>query len=352
LALRGRHGAINPCQADRNTGMKTNRILRALLLLVLVAGIALAVLNRERFDTATLDAWIREAGIAAPLLFMLIYALATVLFLPGSVMTLAGGALFGPVLGTFYNLTGATLGAALAFLIARYLASDWVARKAGRRMKQLIDGVESEGWRFVAFVRLVPLFPFNLLNYALGLTRLKLSHYLLATYVFMLPGAVAYTYLGYAGREAVAGGEGMIRKALLALALLAIVAFLPRLIATLRHGPMLDIPEFRRRLQAGAGLLVLDVRRAEEFTGEQGHIEGAMNVPLEELPQRLGELMAYRERPLAIVCRTDRRSAKAVRLLARAGFADVHAVRGGMTRWLDAGLPVTRKTGSAPVAPS
>jgi uncharacterized membrane protein YdjX (TVP38/TMEM64 family) len=203
---------------------------------MLAAGIALALLYRDRFDAAALQSRVQQAGIAAPLLFMLIYALAAALLLPGSVLTLAGGALFGPVLGTLYNLTGATAGAALAFLIARYLASDWVARKAGGRLKQIIDGVESEGWRFVAFVRLVPLFPFNLLNYALGLTRLKFSHYLIATYVFMLPGAIAYTYLGYAGREAVAGSEGMIRKALLALALLAIVAFLPRLIRRLRRG--------------------------------------------------------------------------------------------------------------------
>ena len=323
--------------------MNTNRLIRILLILALVAGVTLAVLYRDRFDAAALQSWVQEAGIAAPLLFMLIYALATVLFLPGSVLTLAGGALFGPLLGTFYNLTGATVGATLAFLIARYLASDWVARKAGGRVKQLIDGVENEGWRFVAFVRLVPLFPFNLLNYALGLTRLKLGHYLIATYVFMLPGAIAYTYLGYAGREAVAGGEGLIRKGLLALALLAVAAFLPRLINTLRRGPTLATPELKQRLDADSGLLVLDVRSAEEFAGEQGHIEGAVNVPLEDLPRRIGELGDYREHPVAIVCRTDRRSAEAARLLVNAGFADVHVVRDGMTGWLKAGLPVTRE---------
>jgi len=182
--------------------------MRIGILLILVAGIALAVLYRDRFDVAALEHWIQDAGIWAPLLFMAVYAVAAVLFLPGSVLTLAGGALFGPVLGTFYNLTGATIGATLAFLIARYLASDWVADKTGGRLKQLINGVEDEGWRFVAFTRLVPLFPFNLLNYALGLTRIKLSHYLLATYICMLPGAIAYTYLGYAGREAVRGRRG------------------------------------------------------------------------------------------------------------------------------------------------
>ncbi|UCC55392.1 MAG: VTT domain-containing protein, partial [Gammaproteobacteria bacterium] len=202
--------------------------------------------------------------------------------------------------------------------------------------------VESEGWRFVAFVRLVPLFPFNLLNYALGLTRLRLLHYIVATYIFMLPGAFAYTYLGYAGREAVAGGEGMIQKGLLALALLAVVAFLPRLIGTLRRGPMMETEEFRRRLDTERDLLVLDVRSPEEFVGEQGHIDGAVNIPVEELQQRMNEIGDYLERPVMIVCRTDRRSAKAALLLTEEGFADVHVVRGGMIKWIEAGLPVTQ----------
>jgi uncharacterized membrane protein YdjX (TVP38/TMEM64 family)/rhodanese-related sulfurtransferase len=322
--------------------MNNNRLMRIVLFLGLLAAVTLAIIYRDQFDAAALEAWVRDAGPVAPLLFMLIYALAAVLFLPGSALTLAGGALFGPVLGTFYNLTGATLGATLAFLIARYMASDWVADKTGGRVKQLINGVEGEGWRFVAFVRLVPLFPFNLLNYALGLTRLRLMHYILATYVFMLPGAIAYTYLGYAGREAVAGGEGMIQKGMLALALLAVVAFLPRLIGNLRRGPMIDIPEFRRRIDSGNNLLVLDVRTAEDFVGEQGHIEEAVNIPVENLQQRMDEIGNYLEQPVAIVCRTDKKSAKAALLLTEEGFADVHIVRGGMTKWLEAGLPVFR----------
>lgn len=214
---------------------KHQSIMRILLLTLIVAGITMAVLYRDHFDAQLLAQWIDEAGAAGPLLFILIYAVGTVMFLPGSVLTLAGGALFGPVLGTLYNLIGATIGATLAFLVARYLASDWVERKAGGRLKQLKQGVESEGWRFVAFVRLVPLFPFNLLNYALGLTRLRLTHYIIASFIFMLPGATAYTYLGYAGREAMAGGEELIQKGLLALALLAMAAFLPRMIKMWRH---------------------------------------------------------------------------------------------------------------------
>lgn len=214
--------------------MTRNRLLRFGLFVVLMSGISLAVYYRDLFDVDALQIWIDDAGVVAPLVFMLIYSLAAVFFLPGSVLTLAGGALFGPVLGTFYNLTGASLGAALSFLISRYLSSDLVEKKTGGKVKQLIHGVEKEGWRFVAFVRLVPLFPFNVLNYALGLTKIPFLHYLFATYIFMLPGAFAYTYLGYVGREAASGGDGLIGKILIALALLAVVAFLPRLIKSIK----------------------------------------------------------------------------------------------------------------------
>ena len=317
-----------------------NRLARWIVLAVVAMGIVLAFMYREQFDAAALEQWVQEAGLAGPLVFMAIYAIATVFFFPGSALTLAGGALFGPVLGTFYNLTGATIGAVLAFLIARYIASDWVEQKTGGRLKQLKQGVEGEGWRFVAFVRLVPLFPFNLLNYALGLTQIRLSHYLVATYLFMLPGAIAYTYLGYAGREAVTGSEGLIQKALLALALLAVVAFLPRLIGRLRRGPMMGVVQLKQKLDQQQDVLVLDVRTTEDYYGEQGHIVNSKNIPVEDLENRLEEIAGYTEWPVAIVCRTDRRSAKAAKILTHKGFADVHVVKGGMTDWNQAGFEV------------
>ena len=217
--------------------MKAN-LLRAILFITIVVGIVLAYLYREVLSTDALEAWVADAGFAGPFVFMLIYILGTVLFFPGAVLTLAGGAIFGPVWGTLYNLTGATIGAGIAFLLARYLASDWVEKKAGGRLAQLKGGVEEEGWRFVAFVRLVPLFPFNVLNFALGLTRIKFTHYLITSYICMFPGAVAYTYLGYAGREAAAGGDGLIQKGLLALALIAVSLFLPRVIKRIRNKPV------------------------------------------------------------------------------------------------------------------
>ncbi len=309
------------------------KLLRLALFAAVISGITLVVIYREHLDAAQLEILLADAGAAAPLLFMLIYIIGTVFFLPGSVLTLLGGALFGPWWGTFYNLTGATIGAMLSFLAARYLASDWVANKTGGRMKQLITGVENEGWRFVAFTRLVPLFPFNLLNYALGLTKIPFTQYSLATYVCMLPGAVAYTYLGYAGKEAIAGGEGMVQKIMLAIALLALVGFLPRVISKLRSKPMMAVDELKQRLHAGEDMLLLDVRTAEDYNGEQGHIAGSLLLPVEELEQRINELDDYLEKPVVTICRTDRKSAKAAQILAQKGFADVHVAKMGMTDW-------------------
>jgi uncharacterized membrane protein YdjX (TVP38/TMEM64 family)/rhodanese-related sulfurtransferase len=328
---------------EKTPRVSRSAALRLALIAALATGIVVAALYRDQLNLEAIKAWVVDAGMAAPLLFIALYALATVFFLPGSVLTLAGGALFGPILGTLINLTGATLGATLAFVIARYVGADWVQRRIGGRLARLKSGVEAEGWRFVAFVRLVPLFPFNLLNYALGLTRIRLSHYVAASFVFMLPGAIAYTYLGYAGREAVAGGEGLVQKILLALALLAVVAFLPRLVARLRQRPMIEIAELKSRLEQQGELVVLDVRSPEEYVGELGHVAGSLNIPLDQLPSRLDELGDDPERKIAIVCRTDRRSAKAAALLTRRGFADVRVMRGGMTAWLEQGWPVERE---------
>ena len=215
--------------------MTNRQWLRYLLVLVLLTGIAAAWYWRDSLSPEALNDWLAQLGWIAPLVFIAGYAIATVFFLPGIVFTLAGGALFGPVFGVAYSLTGATIGATLAFLTARYLASDWVARQSGRLLRQLVDGVEAEGWRFVAFTRLVPLFPFNLLNYALGLTRIPLTHYVITTIIFMAPGCAAYTYLGYAGREIAVGGEAIIRKGLLALALVATIAFVSRIYLRIRQ---------------------------------------------------------------------------------------------------------------------
>jgi uncharacterized membrane protein YdjX (TVP38/TMEM64 family) len=258
-------------------------------------------LHREFLQASALERELGRFGPWAPILFVVIYAFATVLFLPGSVLTVAGGALFGPVWGTLWNLIGATLGATLAFVIARYVASDWVAARSSDRLGRVVRGVEEEGWRFIAFVRLVPLFPFNLMNYAFGLTGIRLREYVLASFFCMAPGALAYTYLGYAGREAAAGQVGAIRKAVLALTLLAAIAFLPRLVRRVRGGRFTDATTLKDRLESGEELALIDVRTAEEFRGALGHIAGARNIPIAELSAQVRGLTEIRRKPIVTI---------------------------------------------------
>jgi uncharacterized membrane protein YdjX (TVP38/TMEM64 family)/rhodanese-related sulfurtransferase len=326
--------------------MSRSNVVRVALFGSLILAIATALVYRDHMDLALLQSWLESQGAKAPFVFVVLYVVATVLFLPGSVLTLAGGALFGPFAGTAYSLFGATLGATLAFVLARYVARDWAARRAGGRLKQLLDGVDAEGGRFVAFVRLVPIFPFNALNYALGLTRISLAQYVVASFICMFPGAAAYTYIGYAGRSAVGGSDNAIQIALVALALLAIVLFLPRLISKLRKRPIpeasptLDVCDLKRRLDAGERIMVLDVRSAPDFVGELGHIAGATNIPLPELGLRLNEIGDYRKQPVVTICRTERMSSTAARLLAAQGFTDVLVVRQGMIDWNKHGYPI------------
>lgn len=213
--------------------MRSVAIRRGVLLAALATLAVWTIRESSLLVPAAIESQVRSAGALAPVAFVALYALATVAFVPGSMLSLAGGALFGPVWGVLWNLTGATAGATLAFLAARYLGGDRIARAAGGRLARVLEGVEAEGWRFVAFVRLVPLFPFNLLNYALGLTRISLTHYVLTSFVCMVPGAIVYAHLGYAGREALAGSDQAISAVTWALGLVAMLAVLPRLLRRL-----------------------------------------------------------------------------------------------------------------------
>ena len=322
----------------------TLRVLlpRLLLGIAVVAGAFWWALHRDQIDLA-IEGEIRNLGFWGPLAHTALFALGTVLFVPGALFGLAGGVLFGPVWGTIYNLAGATLGASAAFLVARYIAADWVRQKADTRLDRLVKGVEAEGWRFVAFTRLVPLIPFNLLNYALGLTRIPLAEYVLASLISMAPGTLAYTWLGHAGREAVAGNDTAIRYGLIGLALLAAVAFVPRMLRRFRGeetARWIEVGQLAPRLDGAKAIAIIDVRQPDEFVGPLGHIPNARNVPLPELPDRIEELRSLIDAPVALVCRTDKRSASAAALLNEAGFRDVVVLRGGMVRWNEAGLPV------------
>jgi uncharacterized membrane protein YdjX (TVP38/TMEM64 family) len=145
----------------------------------------------------TLDAW----GVWAPLLFVLLYVVATVSFIPGTIVTLMAGLAFGALWGTVIVSVSATIGAILAFLIARYMARDAIEGLLEKQawFTKFKGSVEDNGFNFVLFARLVPIFPFNGLNYACGLVPLKLRDYAIASYVGMLPGTFAYVYLGATG---------------------------------------------------------------------------------------------------------------------------------------------------------
>jgi len=147
----------------------------------------------DYLDQDKLRSWIGGFGVWGPLVYMLIYTVAPVFMMPGLPLTVVGGILFGPLWGTVYVIMGATAGASLAFLVARYLGRGWVEGFIrGERFKELDEKVKAQGWKIVAFTRLIPLFPFNFLNYAFGLTNVRFSHYVIATFIFMAPGAAAY----------------------------------------------------------------------------------------------------------------------------------------------------------------
>lgn len=148
-------------------------------------------LRRALETMAALGPW-------GPILFIALYVAAAVLLAPGSVLTLGAGAAFGLVMGSVYVSVGSTLGATCAFLVGRHLARPLVARRlqAHPRFAALDAAVAAEGWKIVGLARLSPVLPFNLLNYAFGLTRVRLGHYVLASWIGMMPGTVMYVYLG------------------------------------------------------------------------------------------------------------------------------------------------------------
>lgn len=324
------------------------KLRTALPRLLIVAGLAAAAFllaaYRDRLDFETAEQWTRGLGMWAPLGHVLLFAAGTVLFAPGAILGLVGGALFGPLWGTLLNLAGATIGATAAFIVARYAAADWVRARTGPRIERLISGVEAEGWRFVALMRLVPLVPFNLLNYALGLTRLSLTSYVLASLVAMAPGTLAFTWLGHAGRRAIDGDSSAVRYGLVALAVLAAIAFLPRLVGRLRSGEertkWIEADELAKLLGDKRVVAIIDVRSPGDFKGPLGHVRGARNLPLAEIRPRLTELAPMKSDPIVLVCRTHKMSSTAASQLEAAGFADVRVVRGGMVRWNELGLPV------------
>jgi uncharacterized membrane protein YdjX (TVP38/TMEM64 family) len=158
--------------------------------------------------------WVQRAGPWAALLFGLAYIPAAVLFVPASVLTLGAGFVFGVAKGTVIVSLGSTAGAAAAFIVARTVGRDWVARRmaAWPALEAVGHAVERDAFKVVLLTRLSPLFPFNLLNYAFGLSSVSFRMYLLASWIGMLPGTIMYIYLGSAAQSVAALLSGDLRR--------------------------------------------------------------------------------------------------------------------------------------------
>jgi uncharacterized membrane protein YdjX (TVP38/TMEM64 family) len=153
--------------------------------------------------------WINGLGALGGIVFIAIYILATLAFLPAAILTLGAGVIFGVIWGSLYVFIGATLGAVAAFLVGRYVARGWVKQKISsyKKFANIDQAVSKEGLKIVFLIRLSPLFPFNLLNYALGVTSVSLKDYFLASFG-MIPGTIMYVYLGHlAGDLALIGNK-------------------------------------------------------------------------------------------------------------------------------------------------
>jgi uncharacterized membrane protein YdjX (TVP38/TMEM64 family) len=184
--------------------------LAAIVLAVAALAVAVRFLPVQEWLRRSLD-WVSGLGPAGVVAFVVIYILACVFMLPGSILTLGAGAVFGVVKGTAIVSVASTLGATAAFLVGRHLARDRVARRieGNERFRAIDAAVGREGWKIVGLTRLSPVFPFNLLNYAYGITRVSLRDYFFASWIGMFPGTLMYVYLGsLAGSVAALGGRG------------------------------------------------------------------------------------------------------------------------------------------------
>ena len=174
--------------------------------------------------------WVASFGAIAPLVYIGLYLVSTVFFLPGTPVTVLAGFVFGPLWGVLYASIASIISVSAAFLIARYVARDlvesWV--KDNAQFRKIDAQVEEQGWRIVMLTRLVPIFPFNLQNYAYGLTRIRFTTYVIVSAIFMLPGTAVFVQLG----GAFVSGEGNIWKTLLYLGaagvLLLLLSLLPK----------------------------------------------------------------------------------------------------------------------------
>lgn len=213
----------------------------AMLAVLVVAGLAASsyFFGKDVKDPKKLVLRLEQAvgdlGMLAPVAFIAIQAVGPFLFLPAIPMAIAAGALFGPVFGALWSLIGNVCGAMLSFLAGRALGQDFVEKRATGKLLTVKALIEKEGWRFVAFIRLVPIFPFGPINMTLGTTSITFRAYTLATLVFMAPGSIVYAYLGHTGRKAAAGSDDTARSVGIAVGLLLLLSGIPAAVRWARY---------------------------------------------------------------------------------------------------------------------
>ena len=208
--------------------MKRNAKWIAVILFVITMSILSVILPVKEWIREFIG-WVQQLGPAGVIVFILAYALATVLFLPGWIFTVSAGLVYGIVGGTLVALTGAIIGATLAFLVARYLLRKNIEEitKKNPRFAAIDQAIGRDGWKIVGLLRLSPLIPFNLSNYFYGITSIRFVEYVAVSAIGMIPGTLLYAYLGAIGQATVSGGAAQHSKwqyVLLGIGLIATIA--------------------------------------------------------------------------------------------------------------------------------
>jgi len=211
-------------------------VLKKKVFLLMAVVIALVMLNKYNvlhiftFENINeLKAYIDSFGMLAPVVFIALFAAATVLFVPGLPVTVLSGILFGAFWGTIYVVIGSTIGVSAAFLIGRYIGRDFVRTIAGKneKMARLDSCIKEQGDTILIISRLVPVFPFNLQNYAYGITDIRFSTYFWYSLIFMIPGTFIYTSFGALAYSSIPVRELMLYSGILLIALCLLI-ILPR----------------------------------------------------------------------------------------------------------------------------
>jgi uncharacterized membrane protein YdjX (TVP38/TMEM64 family) len=203
---------------------------RVLIVALVLAGFAYVLTHRDTLSPSEIKARLSGAPLA-PLLYVLAHVVASIVFIPRTVLAVAAGLLFGTVGGFLWATVGSTAGAVAGFILARYVNSGLLEPERMPKLGPLLVKAEVGGWRAVAALRLIPVIPQPVTNYGLGLTRLSLWNYTLGTLIGSVPMTVAYVEFGTAGDNVLTGGANWLIPTVIGVVVLAASFALPKLMA-------------------------------------------------------------------------------------------------------------------------